>query len=529
MARPVAASTEKLDFEPPQVDGSNWIATRPGAGEIVFAYYDERGGSLRSHAMRGAGRAFVDREPVSAAGEPRSPGFRYAPSRDERLLDVPVPTGSRYLSILRTRVVSREQLESYDGIEVERGDGAFGEVVFGFENLAVYDLVPPGSSTPPSIPPELPFPVPGFSSPPRLDTLSTISLPPGGPPPEVFQCGWVDSEETYIDSGPVAETFNIVITGDGFHETECIKFDDAAKTVIHGLFGGEDQSGIEPFAHLAAQVNVRIVRAISYRRGVPHGDEQVCSHLAEPDETLNTCYRVSGCFPVEGTEESCSSYCGTFWPQLIYRAARNFAPLERVHLFLVIVNSDAAGGSAFPDQRIAFVTTGERPEHLIHYAAHEAAHVIGDLADEYISPVEWDGVPVHLEANVAHRDQMNTIWWRTDPPPGAQAAPTAAVAAVPAFEIWDCATEATCVTEHNLAPSRVKSLGAAIPYSIGLYWGAQYIDDASQVVDIDAFDDWGDKLGVNYFRSHARCKMRHEWWDFCPVCAYLLEQAILSP
>ena len=170
-----------------------------------------------------------------------------------------------------------------------------------------------------------------------------------------------------MDHGTPAECFDIVVLAEGFRDSELPQFDHLCQLLAVGLLN------MPPFSEVQDLINVHTVKTVSRHSGI---DDVPVKGVRK-----DTCFDVSGFF--DGADYI--GYVGTHRPELIYAAADLAAPLEHVEVMLVVVNSPLDGGSAFPGSRLAFVTHWDTTTRFVNIAAHECAHVIAGLADEYIN------------------------------------------------------------------------------------------------------------------------------------------------
>ena len=174
-------------------------------------------------------------------------------------------------------------------------------------------------------------------------------------------------DDSIDDHGTPAECFDIVVLAEGFRDSELPQFDHLCQLPAVGLLN------MPPFSEVQDLINVHTVKTVSRHSGI---DDVPVKGVRK-----DTCFDVSGFF--DGADYI--GYVGTHRPELIYAAADLAAPLEHVEVMLVVVNSPLDGGSAFPGSRLAFVTHWDTTARFVNIAAHECAHVIAGLADEYIN------------------------------------------------------------------------------------------------------------------------------------------------
>jgi hypothetical protein len=267
-----------------------------------------------------------------------------------------------------------------------------------------------------------------------------------------------------------------------------------------------------PFKSVWGLINVWSIRTASTDSGISIPG---CPQSTHPDCVTpchkRTYYQVEGCFgdtPYPG-------YVGIAKRNQIRirEAAASAVPIEYVHLILVIANYDKYGGSAFPKQGLAFATMGDGTDldEWVQLAAHECAHVIGDLAEERIVCVPKN--PVARYPNQARAEDVdnNAVWWKT---------------LAKARELQNGEFKAihrytdpldTYTGQPDMTPSKLYSM-------LGAFWGCQNFD-ADQATDVGC-NKYSDTRGRNFFRPMAECRMRKLRFDFCRACGATLASRI---
>jgi hypothetical protein len=203
---------------------------------------------------------------------------------------------------------------------------------------------------------------------------------------------------------------------------------------------------------------------------------------------------------------------GTRTPDLIYQAGDLIAPREQLELFLVIANCPINGGSAFPDQDIAFVTMWSDLVKFGNIAAHEVAHVIAKVGEEYIGCEAPDPAKSYPNQITEAQKQADDVWWKSLA--FTQELQSNAFRAVHSFgDPFDANNE-------PIVPTGLAGM-------LGLYWGCQDIDPAI-LNPGNACDPYQDPRGAPFHRAMARCRMRKSFFHFCRVCSLLMEDAVVS-
>ena len=437
-------------------------------------------------------------------------GGMMPPRFDDRLLHLPIPRNAAYLLFARTRVEPVVSKRGHDATkDVLVTDGEFGKVKLTVAVLGAYGL---GKRPRPAPHPlGFPLPIPGLLKEFLLSVQHLLDLLPWGwGDPPLLANGWIDSEDTIQYSGDPATRFNIVITGDGFTHCEMQRFDERARYVADKLMS------MPPFDELRERINIHLIRAVSYSSGVYRCGVGSCDPSYEWP-AKQTYFEVEGCWPPCGGGLSSPGFFGIPDPERVYRAAASFAPADQIQLFIMLVNAPVYGGSASHDQRIAFVPLHET--WMAELAAHESAHVIGDIVEEYTGKIAWDGYTEH--ANEVSRGKRDQVWWKT------LTTPDERTLAGGFAHIIDCQGPSNCDIRYN---KRTLSDSQDSGW-LGLFWGAQYLPKDTDVSELSWSDEdrYTDCLGRDFFRGQARCCMRSVNWPFCRVCAEEMRRIIKNP
>jgi hypothetical protein len=455
----------------------------PGTAELGL-HVLAGGESLRildSFGFPGKGKGFVDRLP-----RPESDELEGGPvilKEDRRILRIPLVDGAEFLFFYYAEAAPEARLGQWPlGLFPLKGSGPF----------------------PPLPPLPQPSPFPG-------DLPIPIGLPWGKPwirhrewiKPRHLR-SYIDSFRTVIDNGNPAKRFDIVITGDGFADTvkDLDLFDTRAQLVIDGFFGLNGQPGIDPFNDPAVSslINVHVIRAVSAQSGVDNCPAGTGTKL--------TYYNVEGDFLNDGNPQ----FFGTQTPDVIEEALALVAPWEDVDLVIVLVNCDINGGSAFPNQRTAFVPVFSDLVRFLNVAAHESGHAVATLAEEYISGNVPD--PLDVYPNQAkHADvQLGIVPWLALAQPKELKSPGDFKAV---HELGD-----------PFSSCDLAMMPPALDGMLGLYWGCQDVDSTTNVNVSGCPDYYQNPNGAKFYRPTQRCKMRKSSDGFCRVCAGKLAEII---
>jgi IgA peptidase M64 len=443
-----------------------------GSSELVLATLDKRG-VREQFAWSTRSIAFMDREDDSEAGALR--GTPRDSKINTRVLRIPVPDDVEFLLF-------------YESALVPYGEpGAAGPIAR--RPLALYFTGLPGVPIPP-IPP-LPFPDLRPPVPLRLPFRPPrLLMRPHRP---VRVTSHLAGSNTLVYSGPPAQCFDIVILGDGFASSELAVFDARADAIANGLIV------MPPFDALAGKINIHTVRAVSLDSGI--------TDCPVPAVSKSTYFDVRGNF-----NGLYPGFVGTAMPERVYQAAEVIAPREQLEVFLVIANCAIEGGSAFPPQRLAFVTMYADMTKFVNIAAHELGHVIGGACEEYIGCAEND--PMHPYPNQATDAERtaNTIAWK----PLALAAELDGTGNFRAQHVLGDPFDSN--NQPIVAPELKGMLGA--------YWGAQ--DIAIGTGSQPGCDPYQDARGAGFFRPMAECRMRKSFFKFCRVCSERMTEVITA-
>ena len=308
-------------------------------------------------------------------------------------------------------------------------------------------------------------------------------------PPRSF----VKDVQTLVNSGPPATCFDVVILGDGFTEADLSLFNTRALEIANALMT------IPPFSTMAASINIHAVRVVSDESGITD-----C-----PTATIRrTFFEMRGNFNGEGFP----GFVGTHVPERIYLAAEWIAPREELEVFLMLVNCSIDGGCAFPDLQLACATMGTPMPKAANIAAHEMAHAVARVCEEYISCVDHDPMFVYPNQGTEQEKQADTISWKG-------LATAAELDGNNAFRAVHVLGDPFDINNEPIV---------ALPLSgmLGLYWGCQ--DGDPDIAGPAECDPYQDPRGALFYRPMARCKMRRSFLPFCRVCETKIAEAIVQ-
>jgi hypothetical protein len=517
----------RLNLPTPKLTKKNLQHLPPNASEIVLAVLDARGRELQTVGFEQVARRYFDiGNPVEATikGGPRDVFLKE--ERDIRFVRIPWSEDVRALSVSRTDVVPEE--------------GAAGERQLKQRPLSIYKTEPAAGLPPAAIPPgaieiDLPWAPPWAPGNPRpLPGFDQRDLKADG--------GLVDVQS--VRKGPCDECFDILITGDGFSQEELPKFDELAEKLQEGLLK------MEPFGELREHINWHRARVFSTDSGIEN-----CPRRSPGKRTF---FRVQGCWD----DTDAPGYLGTTEVERMYWVVDHVAPIEDIELTIIIANCEEWGGHAWPRARMAVVTAYPQEDGFVGLAAHECAHTIALLAEEYISgttdnpgypdpnlarlPEVGLSVADYLQVSADRRAACkDTVWWKDlavqaekredgafkfvhivgdakDPrDPKCPMVPGGTPDVIGAF--WGCQDIATRMTIDSLVKSTALPADAPARFT-------RELDQAWPDVPVNPqeCDSWWDPRSAVYFRASPKCRMRFPSYDFCRVCQHLIRNRVLE-
>lgn len=189
---------------------------------------------------------------------------------------------------------------------------------------------------------------------------------------------------TIRDNGPVANRINLVILGDGYAQSEMVKYSSDADNLVRGFFAQQ------PFAEYATYFNVFRVDVESPESGASHPESGVTRRTA-----FNSSYNCGG---IQRTVCTNVSAVNTVLSRSL--------PADSRDLVIVLVNDPQYGGSGG-----SVVVASTAPE-VIELALHEMGHTLGLLGDEYsTSPPACSNGAEPPYVNIAKNIARGTIKW----------------------------------------------------------------------------------------------------------------------
>lgn len=345
-------------------------------------------------------------------------------------------------------------------------------------------LAPPPPNPPPGSPDRFPLPPPG----PPLGVATRAPRPPAWA--ILLPGGYIKSWTTLVNNGPPSEKFNVVILGDGFTEADQDIFDHYADLVAQTL------TTTLPFSTVAGRINVHKVNVVSTDSGITNCP--TCGGAVK-----DTYFSTTGCW----SGATYPGFIGTSWDWRIHEAAGAVIPQEYAHLIVTIVNCRIYGGSAPPELGMAFLTLPDNAHtdtSFVQLAAHECAHVIALLGEEY-NPCNPPSTYTYRNQTTGAEVDAGTVWWQALAQPG------------------ELDGSGHLVVIHRVADPVTSSCQPVVahPDWLGAFWGCHYGTAGSTGAICDS-------RGKDFYRSMARCRMRRITWEFCRVCSYLITQRIVE-
>ena len=305
--------------------------------------------------------------------------------------------------------------------------------------------------------------------------------------------GYIKDVQTLVSTGPAADQFDIVITGDGFREADLAVYDARAALIAQRLLS------MPPFANLAGKINIHSVRAVSRDSGVTN-----CPLVGGAKRTL---------FNVEGNfNGQYPGFMGTHTPDLIYQAGET-------HRAEGAARGVPGHRQLRPRRRKRVSRSGPRvrddvggPGQVRQHREPRAAHVIAKVGEEYIGCEPFDPATSYPNQVTEAQKQADDIWWKS--------------LALP-YELQSSAFRAVHSYGDPFDANNEPVVPAGVAGMLGLYWGCQAIDPAIPNPG-GTCDPFQDPRGAPFHRAMARCRMRKSFFDFCRVCSSMLERAITS-
>jgi len=470
---PLLTPATRADFESP-------------ASELVLEVIGADGKVLDSFGWPAEAEAFVDRL------DPETGDFVHTPPARSWEWDarfrIPLGANARYLRFYRADL---------------RGTGERATITP--TPLGLFDLRPDEPGGPPDFPVPWPGPPTSLPLPPvrratrraggdNRDPFDGLNGPAPRSPRSARRDGRIVNGLTLRDTGSPETCFDVVILGDGFRSDELLLFDRSATLLAEGLIR------IPPFSDFTDRINVHVVRVISTDSGITNCPDQ---------HVRRTFFQTRGFFRGEDSP----TFIGTTATQTVFDAIDTIIPQEYANLVFVIVNCQSErGGSAPLGLGMAFVTLIPDSELFINVAAHEAAHVIAELCEEYNSCQRRDQNRVYPnEASLSQVD-AGRVWWKDLAQPS-ELRPDGRF---------------TAIHRHG-DPVDAKCQPIMVPAELSGMLGAFYgCHNGSERNDAAGTARYCHRCGRDVFRPMAECKMRRTSNRFCRVCAELISRAIVA-
>jgi hypothetical protein len=216
------------------------------------------------------------------------------------------------------------------------------------------------------------------------------------------------------NNGPLDNRLNVVIVGDGYTQSELIKFSTDVDLLVAALFRQA------PYSEYERYFNVFRVDVTSNESGVDHPERGVLR-----DTALGAAYNCGG---IQRT--ICVNNA------LVTAVVNRSVPANARDLIIVLVNDPEYGGSG------GAITVGSTHQQVVELVLHEAGHTLGLLADEYTTqPPPCSNGSEPPEPNATRATTRESIKWN----------------------VWISAS----------TPVPTTTSASAVP---GLYQGARYCD-----------------------------------------------------
>lgn len=444
-----------------------------GSSELVVATLNA-GGTREQFGWSTRTLAFMDREDEKESGAPR--GTPFETQLNGRVLRIPVPEDVQFLLFYASE---------FPAVSNALAPGELPQ-----RPLALYFTGGPEADIPP-VPPH-----------PILSILPLVPwrLPfrPAGEMKQPYRPLRVADDllgsTTLMSTGTPADRFDIVILGDGFTLSELAEFDRRAEAIANGLIA------MPPFSALASKINIHTVRAVSLESGI--------TDCPASGASKSTYFGVRGNF-----NGLYPGFVGTVTPERVYEAAELIAPRGQLEVYLVIANCPMEGGSAFPAQRLAFVTMYADTTRFVNFAAHELAHVIAGTCEEYIGCAEQDPMQAYPNQATDAQRIADTISWKPLARPGE-------LDSLGRFR-------AQHVFGDRFDQNHQPVVAPELTGMLGAYWGSQNIATGMDPTPCGCHP-YDDPRGAGFFRPMAECRMRKSFFDFCRVCSAQLTEVITA-
>jgi len=542
--------TEESLPQKPRITRETWRKIEHDQSELLVVLHDENGKVLRTYAYPGRYVAFLEAAPASAhPGLPFAGGFA-SPSSNVRMLVLPIPAKTMFLSFYRTEVRHESVHVDPAALNPERFDASTFErnrnrdrlpggefISFGWSLLGTCPVPRPLGDRPPK-PIDLEIPrileVPDFprDPPPKLLKKLRPEIPFEGPYVGTLCAPGAGTVTGHVQLHAAIPFFrirpyNIVIFGDGFTGSTA----DVAEYQRLATLAADAFRTTPPFSDHFSNINLWRIDTECPDSGVANCPGTPLTTCPNTLATAETYYRISGCMPSTRGVAGCNpSYAGYVGPRALCPldiAAEQELPGVYVDLRLVIANCELYGAAAYPADRLVVITRCVNcnpvpcdPDIFAEVLLHETAHTVGKVCDEYWVCVKWEG---ETFPNFATLEQVNAddVPWQALDPSWPQNRHVRGVA--------PCSASGA---DHNSNPC-AGTVATLSPSLHGAFFGCQFIDPDSVVSSICC--NWGScamdqsTLASPYFRPSPQCKMKELRKDFCFVCSEAIRQRIENP
>jgi len=185
-------------------------------------------------------------------------------------------------------------------------------------------------------------------------------------------------------NGPDANRIGVTILGDGYTQTQLLKFSTDVDLLVNAFF---QQS---PYDEYAAYFNVHRVDVVSNESGADHPETNTFR-----DTALGSAYNCGGIVRTICVDTGA-----------VNAVLSRSVPIDARDIVLVLVNEAEYGGSG------GAVTVASAHRDAVELALHEVGHSFGRLADEYdTTPPPCNSAIEPPEANAALEIGRDKIKW----------------------------------------------------------------------------------------------------------------------
>lgn len=189
--------------------------------------------------------------------------------------------------------------------------------------------------------------------------------------------------------------------------------------------------------------------------------------------------------------------------------------MQNLQLYIVVVNVNDFGFSAFPDQRMVFAARHPHDGVFVNYVAHEACHAIARTAEEY---QDCSGPPpdrTYPNQMTEQQRLAGQFKWKHL----AQAQELKADGTFKAVNLFSDRDVTFDPQTHTPSSARRPELDTML----GLFWQCQDIDPTPGTCT-----SYEDPRGRHFYRPMATCKMRYPFSPFCRVCSAEIVAGIMD-